>query len=112
MKESAVIRECLTYLGKLPDVHLFRNHTGRAMFPSGMTVAVGIPSWGGGGDFIGWQVIDGQAVFLSVEFKRDKGGRRSEAQIKWASDVNRAGGRAVFLASLDDCRREFPVASR
>jgi len=116
MKESAVTDEGLKYLNHLPTLAVFRNHTGRAMFPSGNTVPVGIPHWGGGGDHIGWETIEITpdmvgcqfARFLSVEWKRDKGGRRSEAQIKWAHDVNRAGGRAVFLASLADCRREFP----
>ena len=111
MRESNVTRECLAYLRSVERVTLFRNHTGRITMGSGMSVPVGIPSWGGGGDFIGWEVVGGQAVFLSVEFKRDKGGKRSDKQIKWADDVRRAGGRAVFLSCLDDCRREFPIAS-
>ncbi len=108
MKESNVTRECLAYLGTVPRVHLFRNHTGRAVFASGMTVHVGIPSWGGGGDFIGWECVGGVAVFLSVEFKRNKGGVRSPAQTKWAEDVTRNGGRAVVISSVEEAKRLFP----
>ena len=116
VRESAVTTEGLTYLNQLPTLAVFRNHTGRVTMNSGMSVPVGIPHWGGGGDHIGWEEVTitpdmvGKkfARFLSVEWKRSKGGKRSPEQIRWANDVNQSGGRAVFLASLDDCKKEFP----
>ena len=115
MKESAVTAEGLKYLNQLPTLAVFRNHTGRDTMQSGMTVPVGIPHWGGGGDHIGWETVEitpdmvGQkfARFVSIEWKRDKGGRRSDAQVLWADDVRKSGGRAVFLAGVADCKREF-----
>jgi hypothetical protein len=112
MKESAVTRSCLHYLGSLPRVKIWRNHTGFAVFPSGMSVPVGIPANGGGGDFIGFETDELYRVaqFLSVEFKAETGGRTSPKQKAWRDFVEENGGRAVVIDSLETCRKLFPVS--
>ena len=107
MIESAVTRSCLTYLGSLPHVKLWRNHSGLAVFQSGTTCRVGIPSEGGG-DYLGFIVENGVAVFLSVEFKRLSGGRTAEKQKKWRDFVLANGGRAVVISSVEEAKRLFP----
>ena len=120
MIESAVTRSCLSYLGSLPHVKLWRNHSGLAVFQSGMTCRVGIPSEGGG-DYLGFEseVIDDEwfarnkgkkiAVFSSVEFKRTAGGRTAEKQKRWRDFVLASGGRAVVISSVEEAKRLFPI---
>lgn len=108
MIESAVTRSCLSYLGSLPHVKLWRNHSGLAVFQSGMTCRVGIPSEGGG-DYLGFIVENGIAVFLSVEFKRLSGGRVAEKQNQWRDFVIKSGGRAVVISSLAEAKELFPT---
>lgn len=45
--------------------------------------------------------IKGNAV-LFIEFKRPKGGRRSEKQKWWVNQINNHGGRAFFCKSADE----------
>ncbi len=104
-KELQVTRDCLHYLRQLPHVKIWRNHTGLAVFRSGMTVPVGIPSNGGGGDFIG--MLNGQ--FLSIEFKSESQSVIGPKQIAWAKFVNSNGGKAVVIDSLETCKKLFPL---
>ncbi len=108
MIESTVTRSCLSYLGSLPHVKLWRNHVGKVIFQSGRPCDVGIPGEGGA-DYLGFIVENGVAVFLSVEFKRLKGGRKAEKQKEWRDFVLSHGGRSVFISSLAEAKELFPT---
>lgn len=80
-------------LAKNPFV--WRNNRGN--FKKGMAyLRVGIPTPAKpdkykGGDFIGFRMIDGKAIFLSIEVKGD-GDTLKEGQICWHNLVIESGG--------------------
>lgn len=78
----------------------------------GLALANGSPVVGQG-DLIGWRSIEitpdmiGQrvAVFLSVECKKESGGRTSVEQKHWIAQVRAAGGIAGVANSPDEATR-------
>lgn len=120
MKESTTQRAIWLAAAALSGVVLFRANSGRAWLGSGQPrrlqdgsvvlpgarpVALGLALASGDpvvgqSDLIGWRTITitpemvgcKLAVFMSVECKREKGGRTSDAQRHWIDMVRRAGG--------------------
>ncbi len=91
-------------LGARPDVRLFRNTVGVAVFPDGSRVAYGLSP--GSSDIIGWQSVEvtqdmvGQklAVFVAIEAKAEKG-RVSPHQQQFIETVKQFGGIAGVARS-------------
>lgn len=94
-------------LGKRPDVRLFRNNVGVAVFPDGSRVAYGLAP--GSSDIIGWQCVEvtqdmvGQriALFVAIEAKGPKG-RISDSQANFIQAVNSFGGKAGIAHSPEE----------
>ncbi|MDR1399087.1 MAG: VRR-NUC domain-containing protein [Treponema sp.] len=78
----------------------FRNNTGAIKTPQGTFVRFGSP---GSADFLG---ICPGGRFLSVEVK-SPGGRLSPAQRAWLDAVNREGGVAMWVDSVDSLVRQL-----
>jgi hypothetical protein len=112
--ESQVAAESLLALSKCKRLKVFRNNIGVAKHADGRVTRYGVGP-NGAGDYLGWETVTitpdmvGQrlARFVSIEFKREKGGRVSAAQTHWASVVNDAGGLAAVVSSPEDARRIF-----
>jgi ribosomal protein S19 len=117
MNEKNLMNKIRLSLRNRFDVTLFRNNVGVAyqgeaentiFFPVRKLILTGfrVIKFGlhkGSGDLIGWKEVtitesmvgSKIAQFVSLEIKRPHG-RRSDDQIKWADNVNKAGGVAVF----------------
>lgn len=118
----------------LAGVVLFRANSGRAwlsgggaprrlvdgsvVLPAARPVALGLALVSGApvsgqGDLLGWRSITitpdmvgaTVAVFLSVECKREKGGRTSADQHHWMQQVQRAGGIAGVANSAEAAKK-------
>ncbi len=131
--ESSVQRSIWLASAALAGVVLFRANSGKAwlgmgpprrltdgsvVLPGARPIALGLALVSGApvagqGDLLGWRTITitpdmvgGQvAVFLSVECKREKGGRASEDQLHWLGAVQRAGGIAGIANSPDAAKK-------
>ena len=94
------------YLELRGDLLWYRNNTGGFRPVSGGFVKFGKK---GSGDYIGCQarkMIDGTiwGRFVSIELKRTKGGKVSDAQREFREDVIAHGGIAVVARSIDEVR--------
>lgn len=84
-------------LGRRPDVRVFRNNCGVAVFPDGSRVAYGLAP--GSSDIIGWKrtritpemVGKDVAVFIAIEVKTGTG-RPSKEQVNFIEAVKAYGG--------------------
>lgn len=132
--ESTTQRAIWLASAALAGVVLFRANSGKAwlsgggaprrlvdgsvVLPAARPVALGLALANGSpvagqADLIGWRTITvtpemvGRrlAVFLSVECKRDKGGRTSADQAHWLDVVQRAGGIAGVANSPDVAKK-------
>lgn len=90
------IDEALSLFG----IFHFRNNTGAIKTTRGTFVRFGFP---GSADFLG---ICPGGKFLSVEVKRP-GGRLSPAQSAWLDAVNREGGVAIWVDSVDSLEQQL-----
>jgi hypothetical protein len=108
MNENEVTARCRIVAGRMKTV-LLRNNIGAYRDQRGQFVQYGVGGKGAG-DFLGWKTVVitpdmvGKTIaqFVSVEFKRSKGGRVTEKQEAWVGAVNNAGGRAGIVASEDE----------
>lgn len=129
--EASVQRSIWLELGR--DCRIFRVNTGKGwvsgagpaqrlkdgsvLIPAGRPIALGLALPNGDplvgcSDLLGWtpvvitQDMVGQTlpVFTGIETKRTKGGRASEAQLNFVSQVVRAGGIAGIANSPDAAR--------
>jgi hypothetical protein len=104
---ESMIQRALLVKGNTGGRRLFRNNVGTATTKDGRHISFGLQA--GSGDLIGWEQIeitpemvgDKIARFLSVEVKSEKG-RASEKQKNWAEVVNKCGGRAIIIKSIED----------
>ena len=113
--ETDVRLKVMNDLGSRPDVRVFRNNVGSGFqgrcldeFQGTITLTasrrINFGLFVGSGDLISWRSetitteMVGQKIarFISVETKSGNN-KPSEAQIKWARQVNAAGGIAVFV---------------
>lgn len=105
--EGNIMRRIMLALGKRPDVRLFRNNVGVAVFPDGSRVAYGLAP--GSSDIIGWKSVEvsrdmvGQrlAVFVAVEVKGERG-RLTEHQLRFIDTVRQFGGIAGVATSPEE----------
>lgn len=104
MTESEIQSQIRLRLGSRPDVRLFRNHVGTVRDERGRVHRFGLMP--GSADLIGWVVVDGVAVFLSVEVKSATG-KTGPQQIVWADAVNKMGGIAFIARSADDAETQL-----
>lgn len=92
-----------------PCVRMFRNNVGSATTQDGRHIDFGLCA--GSSDLIGWTVREvtpdmvgkNIAVFTALEVKT-KSGRVSEKQQGFINVVNRAGGIAGVVRSIDDAK--------
>jgi hypothetical protein len=97
--ESVVQGQIVAYLETRHDFFFYRNNTGVAEVGN-RRIRFGSK---GSSDLIG--VLAPSGRFVGIEVKRSSGGRRSPAQIRWAEQIQRHGGIAIFASSVDDVRR-------
>lgn len=105
--ESLVQKEIMIKLNR-GNTRVFRNNVGTAKTYDGRFIQFGLMK--GSGDLIGWETIRitpdmvGQDIarFLSVEVKKEKGGKTSPEQEKWAEKVNSSGGRAIIINNSEE----------
>lgn len=123
MNETPTQRRIMLALGALPGVRLFRNNTGmgwagrllsnengRVTLENARPLHAGLTK--GSGDLIGWKTVEvtpdmvGKklAVFTSIEVKREKGGRVSDAQDNWREVVKRMGGIAIVARTEEEAK--------
>ncbi len=105
--EKTLLRMVLREFGSRPDIRLFRNNVGVAVYPDGSRVAYGLCP--GSSDLIGFQTVCitpemvGQLIaqFVAIEVKgaRTLVGPRQRSFLSVVSD---AGGKAILARSLDD----------
>lgn len=106
--ETALTREIMVALNRLPGVHVFRNNTGALTDGGGRLVYYGLGT--GSPDLVGWMtVVHGClpiARFLGVEVK--VAGRETahpetlENQDRWRDMINSAGGMYIRVTSVGD----------
>jgi len=92
---------------------MFRNNVGGAYTQDGTWITFGLHK--GSSDTIGWtpvvitQEMVGKtvAVFTSIEYKREKGGRKAEDQKTWIDCLRRDGAIAFFANSGQAVRDAF-----
>lgn len=95
-----------------------RLQDGSVVLPAARPVALGLALASGDpvvgqGDLLGWRTITitpdmvgcKVAVFCSIEVKREKGGRTSDAQRHWMQQVLRAGGIAGVANTPEAARQ-------
>jgi hypothetical protein len=104
MTESQIQARVLLALGRRPDVRLFRNNVGAYKDSTGTLRRFGL--FKGSADLIGWVVVDGRAIFLSVEIKTPIGKLSSE-QETWLRNVRRMGGIAFVARSPEEAIAEL-----
>jgi len=96
MKEANVQNTILKELSlKIPELKLFRNHTGKVKDQNGVYHTFGLCL--GSADIIGWY----KGRFVSIEVKTEKGVVK-ELQKNWLKNVNQAGGFAIIARSTED----------
>ena len=105
--ERTLLRMILREFGSRPDMRLFRNNVGVAVYPDGSRVAYGLCP--GSSDLIGFQAIQitpemvGQSIarFVAIEVKGPHTRLKAE-QRNFLRVVSEAGGTAILARSLDD----------
>lgn len=100
MKESDLQRVIQKEARKL-GCYLFRNQVGTYKIDCGRVIKSGLCK--GSADLIGWITRDGVAVFVSVEVKTATG-RLAPQQRRWMEAVQKAGGIAGVVRSIEDLR--------
>lgn len=103
--EKTLLRLILREFGSRPDMRLFRNNVGVAVYPDGSRVAYGLCP--GSADLIGWRIVAVAghriAQFVAIEVKGETAPVRP-TQRNFLERVTEAGGVAVLARSLDDVR--------
>ena len=105
--ERTLLRMILREFGSRPNMRLFRNNVGVAVYPDGSRVAYGLCP--GSSDLIGFQTIlitpemIGQSIarFVAIEVKGPNT-RSGPEQLNFLRVVSEAGGTAILARSLDD----------
>ena len=112
MSETAIQQRIRLALGKLRHVRMFRNNCGKLPDPrTGRWIEFGVGN-PGGGDLLGWRTVTvtpemvGQRIaqFVSLEVKTPTGRVRPE-QERWRQAVEKAGGVAAVVRSVEDAER-------
>jgi len=115
--ETALTREIMVALNRLPGVHVFRNNTGALADETGRVVYYGLGK--GSPDLVGWvtgsMVASGMshwcnvARFLGVEVKMPGKMRAHpevlENQDRWRDMIEAAGGIYVRVTSVEEAVR-------
>ncbi|MCX8511186.1 MAG: VRR-NUC domain-containing protein [Chthoniobacteraceae bacterium] len=104
MTEAQIQARVLLTLGRRPDVRIFRNNVGAYKDATGTLRRFGLLV--GSADLIGWVVVDGRAIFLSVEIKTPIG-KPSPEQETWLRNVRRMGGIAFIARSAEEAIAEL-----
>ena len=92
--EGKVKADCLEYLKRI-GIFAWNNPTGALQVRPGQFMRFGYP---GSSDIIG-VCPDGR--FLAVECKRPKGGRLSDKQREFLNKVNKLGGVAIVVCTVN-----------
>jgi len=112
-EETVLQQRIRLALGTLSNLRIFRNNTGSLPDPrTGRPIQFGLTR--GSADLIGWRTITitpemvGQqlAVFPSLEVKTPTG-RLTPEQRNWLEAVQRAGGIAAVVRSVQDATHLF-----
>ena len=112
-EETVLQQRIRLALGTLSNLRIFRNNTGSLPDPrTGRPIQFGLTR--GSADLIGWRTITitpemvGQqlAVFTSLEVKTPTG-RLTPEQRNWLEAVQRAGGIAAVVRSVQDATHLF-----
>ena len=121
MSESALVRQILLAYGKSPTVRLFRNNVGVLRDKRGNHVAYGLCP--GSSDIIGWKsemhtLYDGPSEYLVGGGRKVHAGpiarfvcleakiaprKPTKEQVAFILAVDRAGGIAGVVYSVEDC---------
>jgi len=100
MKESEIQSDILNYLNLEPDIFAWRNQTtGIYDAKAGVFRKTGGFSIRGASDILG--LIKPSGRLIAIEVKSAKG-KLSDDQVAFLSKVNRQGGAAVCVRSLDE----------
>lgn len=109
--ELTIKNEIRRDLGRRWDVTLFTNPVGRAWAGPAPCEYCRIQMrpldfglCGGSCDLIGWQIRNGIAVFIGMEVKQP-GKDPTDEQVIFINNVNRAGGVAGVVRSIEDARK-------
>ena len=97
--ESALLRSVLLACSN-GSTRLFRNNVGMLPLPEGGMLRYGLAV--GSSDLIGWTTINGVAVFSALEVKVRA--PLTLEQKRFIDAVNRAGGRAGCVHSIDEAK--------
>ena len=109
ISERTLLRMILREFGSRPDVRLFRNNVGVAVYRDGSRVAYGLCP--GSSDLIGFQTVPivprmvGGTIarFVAIEVK-GASGQVASAQSNFLTTVGQTGGVAVLARSTIDVR--------
>lgn len=104
MRESEILKHCMLAAAEC-GATVFRNSRGMFLTLDGKRKTRAGLEAAGAADLIGW-THDGK--FLAIECKAEKG-RPSEAQIKFLSLVNAAGGIGFIAKSADDVKKHLTI---
>jgi len=105
-REAGVLKACLAWLAKHPDVLLVERRTNIAVDLGDRYVRAGVA---GRADI--WCVVDslhyGQDTHVEIECKRTTGGKLSEVQEHFAAHCRESGIPYVVVHSLDGLKKFF-----
>lgn len=106
--ESTLLAECREWANAQPDVRVWRNNVGKLQDANGRWVSYGLGI--GSPDLIGVVRVpvfvvgeDARGIFLGAECKL-VGARVSSEQEEWLMMIERFGGVAGIVRSVDDMR--------
>jgi hypothetical protein len=94
MSENVIQAEILLAIGRIPGLLIWRQNVGKMRAANGRVVSFGVP---GCPDIIGCY----RGRFIGIEVKTLTGKQR-EAQVRFQSALERAGGIYVIARSPDD----------
>lgn len=107
MLETPILKNIQVALVKF-GARVFRNQVGTYQLMDGRWLSSGLCV--GSSDLIGWYSVEvtsnmiGKkvAIFMAVEVKRPKKGKRSDLQVNFINTVRDSGGIAFFANSADE----------
>jgi hypothetical protein len=94
MTETALMRDILVAVNRLPQGLFWRVNVGLGASPDGRMTRYGLA---GQADIAG--ILNGQHVEIEVKTPT---GRQSRQQVRWQRAVERAGGVYVLVRSVDE----------
>lgn len=109
--EASVLAKVLDALARVPGVVVWRNASGLARMGK-RVIRYGVGG-NGAADVLGIVTTDeGLGRFLAIEVKRPNGGRVEPHQTAWLDEINRRGGYAVVVRSIEEALFAAQAAKR